>query len=159
MPTDRTEAGTLDPDEERRLAATLFNRVWDLLERTDRTVRDDDEMLHVAHASRHHWGAVGEPVHWGRGEWQVSRVYAVLGRTEPALHHARRYLQLVEEHELSPFDLGYAHEAIARAHRVAGRAADAARHLDLARAAAEKITDAEERELLVPDLDQLEPGE
>jgi len=148
----------LDPDDQRRLAAALFNQVWDLLERTDRTESDDDAMLHAAHASRHHWGVVGQPVHRARGEWQISRVYAVLGRPEPALHHGRRYLQLVREHQLAPFDLGYAHEAIARAHRVAGRAAEAARHLDLARAAAAQITDAEDRDLLVADLDDLSGG-
>jgi DNA-binding transcriptional MerR regulator len=152
-----TPTFTLDPDDERRLAGSLFNRVWDLLEKTDRDTTDDDAMLHAAHASRHHWGVVGEPVNWARGEWQVSRVYAVLGRPEPARHHGQRCLDLAEQHELSPFDHGYAHEAIARAHRLAGQAADAASHLDLARAAASKVTDAEERDLLLQDLDQLSP--
>ena len=149
-------AFTLDPDDERRLAATLFNGVWDLLEKPDRNAADDDAMLHAAHASRHHWGVVGEPVNWARGEWQISRVYAVLRRAEPALHHARRYLALVTAHELEPFDLGYAHEAHARAFMVAGRPADQAHHVEQARAAADKITDAEERELLVQDLAQLD---
>jgi DNA-binding transcriptional MerR regulator len=146
---------TLDPDDQRRLAATLFNHTWTLLERTDRGPREDDEMLHAAHASRHHWGVVGQPVHWARGEWQCSRVYAVLRRAEPALHHGRRCLALVEEHELGLFDLGCAHEAIARAYRVAGADQDAARHLELAYAAAGKLTDPEEGELLRSDLDGL----
>lgn len=146
----------LDPDDERRLAATLFNGVWELLEKPDRSDAEDDAMLHAAHASRHHWGVVGDPVNWARGEWQISRVYAVLRRAEPALHHARRYLALVTAHDLEPFDLGYAHEAHARAFMVAGRPADQAHHLEQARAAADKVTDAEERELLVQDLAQLE---
>ena len=145
----------LDPDDERRLAARLFNGVWDLLERESRSVGEDDAMLHGAHASRYHWGVVGQPVNWGRGEWQCARVYAVLGRAEPALHHGERYLALVEEHGLAPFDRGYAHEAIARAHQVAGRSAEQARHVALAHAAAEQITDEEERALLLPDLAQL----
>lgn len=145
----------LDPDDERRLAATLFNRVWDYLEKPDRARADDDAMLHAAHASRHHWGAVGGPVQWARGEWQISRVYSVLGRAEPALHHGQRCLDLVEEHGLEPFDLGYAHEALARGYRVADRPTDAARHLDMARAAAGKVADPEERELLVVDLSSL----
>ena len=66
---------TLDPDDERRLAATLFNHTWTLLEKGDRSVADDDEMIHSAHASRAHWGVVGTPVNFARGEWQVSRVY------------------------------------------------------------------------------------
>jgi DNA-binding transcriptional MerR regulator len=157
--TMAASAFTLDPDDERRLAATLFNGVWDLLERTDRTDREDDAMLHAAHASRHHWGVVGEPVNWARGEWQVSRVYAVLRRAEPALHHARRYLALVTDHHLEPFDLGYAHEAHARAFMIAGRPVDQAHHLQQARAAAEKIADHEERDLLLQDLAQLDGTE
>ncbi|GIH17382.1 hypothetical protein Raf01_55540 [Rugosimonospora africana] len=151
-----TTAFTLDPDDERRLAATLFNRVWELLERTGRGRDEDDEMLHAAHASRYHWGVVGEPVNRARGEWQVSRVYAVLGRAEPALHHGRRCLELVEEHGLSSFDLAYAHEAIARAHRVAGERDQTRRHVELARVATDKVTDPEERNLLDADLAQLD---
>lgn len=151
-----TSDPTLDPADERRLAAALFNRVWQLLERTDRDVLDDDRMVHAAHASRHHWGVVGEPVHWARGEWQISRVYAVLGRPEPALHHANRCLDLTTAHELSRFDLGYAHEALARAHALAGRDSEAAHHLGLARATLDQITDAEDRDLLAADLAQLD---
>src|SRR2546423_7955750 len=145
----------LDPDDERRLAATLFNHTWTLLERTDRSPRDDDEMLHSAHASRAHWGRVGEPVHWARGEWQCARVYAVLGRPEPALHHGRRCLALAEEYELSPFDVGIGHEAIARAHAVAGFPSQAAAELELGYAVLDKITDGEESELLKSDLDSV----
>jgi hypothetical protein len=146
---------TLDPDDERRLAATLFNHTWTLLERTDRSPRDDDEMLHSAHASRHHWGVVGGPVHQARGEWQCSRVYAVLRRPEPALHHARRCLALVEEYDLGPFDLGCGHEAMARAYRIAGSAEEVTRHLGLGYAAADGCTGEEERELLRADLDDV----
>ena|SRR5436305_8482863 len=146
---------TLDPDDERRLAATLFNHTWTLLERTDRGTAEDDEMVHAAHASRHHWGVVGEPVHWARGEWQVSRVYSVLRRPESALYHARRCLALAEEYDLGPFDVGCGHEALARAYQVAGGAEDVARHLGLGYAAADKLTDEEERELLRSDLDSV----
>jgi len=58
----------LDPADQRRLAGGLFNRVWELLEKPDRSVADDDDIVHTAHASRYHWGQVGEPVHWARGE-------------------------------------------------------------------------------------------
>ena len=77
----------LDAITERQVAVDLFNHVWTLLETPERTSMQDDEMLHAAHASRHHWGNVGKPVNLARGEWQCSRVYAVLGRPEPALWH------------------------------------------------------------------------
>jgi hypothetical protein len=146
---------TLDPDDERRLAATLFNHTWTLLERTDRGVMDDDEMIHTAHASARHWRVVGEPVQFARSEWLCSRVYAVLGRAEPALHHGRRCLALAEEHELGPFDVACGHEALARASRVAGATDDVRRHLDLGYAVLEKITDGEEREMMRADLDSV----
>ena len=50
----------------------------------------------------------------------MSRVYAVLGRAEPALHHARRSYDLCARHDLGGFDLAYAYEAMARATAVSG---------------------------------------
>lgn len=146
---------SLDPATERRLAARLFNRVLELLERTDRTAAEDDAVLHAAHASRHHWGQVGGPVHWARGEWQCSRVYAALGRAEPALYHGRRCLELAEEHGLGGFDRGCAHEAIARAAKLAGIDVHAAKHAALALAEAERLTDLEERDVLLSDIASL----
>jgi hypothetical protein len=143
---------TLDPGVERRLAARLFNRVWELMGQADRGVAEDDEMLHAAHASRYHWGRVGEPVNWARGDWQCSRVYAALGRAEPALHHGTRCLELAQQHELGDFDIGCAHEAIARAARLAGIDEQAAKHANLALAAAERLTDEEERHVLLGDI-------
>jgi hypothetical protein len=151
MPTQRF---TLDRITERRLAARLFNRVWELLD-ADRDEEADEEMLHAAHASRYHWGQVGEPVNWARGEWQCSRVYSTLDRAEPALHHARRCLQLAQEHDLGAFDIGAAHEAIARAAKAADLADHAALHAQLALAAAETLTDPEERRVLLADIASL----
>jgi len=145
----------LDPDDERRLAASLFNRTWELMEKPDRSVADDDEMIHATHASRHHWGVVGTPMNWARGEWQCARVYTVLGRAEPALHHAERCLTLAVDNDLGPFDVGCGHEAMARAYRVAGDPKKQAEHVALGDAEAEKISDAEDRKVLTDDLDDL----
>lgn len=83
---------TLDPATERHLAVALYDQVWTYLDRPDRSAADDLAMIHTAHASRHHWAAVGGPENLARGEWLCSRVYAVLGRDEPARHHAHRCL-------------------------------------------------------------------
>lgn len=150
--TTTTTPTPLDRATERQVAVDLFNHVWTLLETPDRTPMQDDEMLHAAHASRHHWGQVGEPVNLARGEWQCSRVYAVLGRAEPALWHARRCLAICEEHGIGDFDIAFAWEAIARASRVAGDEAAVAEALDRARSLAAAIGDPEDRELLEGDL-------
>ena len=138
--------------DERTLAASLFNGVWELLETADRTAADDDRMLHMAHASRYHWGQVGTAQHLARGEWQCSRVYAVLGRPEPALHHAHRVLEICEANGIADFDIAFAYEALARAHAIAGDAATARRMTERALAAVEGISEAEDRALVLDDL-------
>jgi hypothetical protein len=144
-------------DERRRLAVDLFNHVWTLLETEGRTPEQDDEMLHAAHASRYHWGAVGTDAHRARGEWQCARVYAVLGRAEPALHHARRCLALCEAggEGFEDWDVAAALEALARAHAVGGDDEAAKAAAERARAAAEAIADAADREVILADLPAL----
>ena len=97
----------LDLATRRALAVGLFNHVWTLLETTDRSAERDDEMLHAAHASRYHWGEVGEARNLAIGEWQCSRVYSVLERGEPALWHARRVLEICEREGIADFDLAF----------------------------------------------------
>jgi hypothetical protein len=146
-------AETLTPAAHRDLAASLFNHVWTLLETPDRTQAQDDEMLHAAHASRHHWGIAGTAVNLARGEWQVSRVYAVLGRAEPALHHARRCLELSRTAEgAADWDEPFAHEALARAYAVAGDADAARAEVEIALTLAVAIADAEDRAQLETEL-------
>ncbi|GIO93881.1 hypothetical protein [Paenibacillus lactis] len=45
-------------------AVTNFNAVWDLIEKADRSWEDDLQMIHMAHASRFHWGEIGTPLQW-----------------------------------------------------------------------------------------------
>jgi hypothetical protein len=146
------------PEEERQLAVDLFNRTWSLMEADGRTAEQEDELVHAAHASRNHWAAVGTPANLARGEWQLSRVYTVLGRAEPALHHARRCLAYCEANPgtLEDWDLPYAHEALARAHALAGEADEAGRHAAQARELAARVADAEDREHLEADLATLD---
>ena len=146
-------APELDLATRRALAVGLFNYTWTLLEDPDRTPEQDDEMLNAAHASRYHWGEVGEAVNLSRGEWQVARVYSVLGRAEPALYHARRCVEINEANDArEDWDLGSAYEAMARASAVAGD--NGARDEWKARAVAElaRIKDAEDRQVLEQDI-------
>jgi tetratricopeptide (TPR) repeat protein len=143
----------LDAATERRLAVELFNRAWELLALPERTAEQDDELVHAAHASRFHWIAAGTAINAARGEWQCSRVYASLGRAEPALHHARRCLALAEAApDAEDWDVPFAYEALARAHAVAGHAEEASRRLAQAREALPLLADPEDREQLANDL-------
>jgi hypothetical protein len=145
-------ADPVTQDQSRRLAADLFNQVWTLMERGDRSREDDDRMLHAAHTSRYLWGEVGAPLNRARGEWQLSRVYCLLGRAEPAAHHAGRCLDQCSENGIGGFDLAYAHEAMARAQAVAGDLPAAAASRRAAEEAAASIDDPEDRALLDADL-------
>jgi DNA-binding transcriptional MerR regulator len=140
--------------DHRRLGVDLFNKTWTLIEKDDRTVEDDDELIHCAHASAYHWLHVGTQANRARSEWQCSRMYTVLGRAEPALHHARRCLEICEAspEALEDWDLPFAHEALARAHAVAGETDEARRHLERARELAAAVRDEDERGLLEADL-------
>jgi len=149
----------LTADDERRIGIALFNATWTLMEKESRTRDEDDAMVHMAHASRHHWAASGaDAAHLARGEWQCSRVYAVLGRSEPCLHHAQRVLDLCRENGIGDFDLAFAYEALARGHALAGDAEQARAYTEEALAAAADITEEDDRELLLSDLETI-PGQ
>lgn len=142
----------LDPATRRALVVGLFNHVWTLLERPERTTAEDDEMIHAAHASRYHWGEVGEPENLAIGEWQCSRVYATLARGEPALHHARRCLQITQDHDLGGWKLASAYEAMARASAVAGDRSAAGEWKSKAKRALDDVVEREDREIVEQDI-------
>ena len=152
-PVMGTTSEALDPETHRQLGADYFNKTWTLMEKPDRTREDDDEMLHCTHASAYHWLLVGTPANRSRSEWQCSRVYTILGRVEPALHHARRCLEIVEANpsEMEDWDLPTAYEAMARAHMIAGEVEATRRYAELGRAAMAKIADDDDRAVLEAD--------
>lgn len=150
------ESAGIDADQHRALAVGLFNHVWELLSTPDRTPAMDAQMVHAAHASRFHWSQVGGPEQMAVGDWQCSRVYAVLGRSEPALHHARASLAICEEAGLGDWVLAAAYEALARASAVAGDDAGKAQSLAMARKAVAAIADPEDREVIEADLAAIE---
>ena len=158
--TAKSPPGTGTVTDERMLGAQLFNQTWRLMEQENRTRDDDDRMIHTAHASRYHWGqaASATPAHMARGEWQVSRVYCVLGRAEPALHHARRVLDICLENGIGDWDLAFAYEAMARASAVAGDMDAARGYTDKALAAVEDVDEDEDRDLVLSDLETI-PGQ
>ena len=140
-------------DEQRALGAELFNRTYALMESADRTPDEDTEMLHSAHASAYHWAQVGTAANRSRSEWQCSRVYAVLGWVEPALHHARRCHEIVQAFpdEMKDWDLPAAYEALARAHMVAGDVAETQKWAELGRVATAQIADDHDRAVIEAD--------
>jgi hypothetical protein len=144
---------------DRQLAIGLYNFTWTLLEKPDRSAEETDLMIHGAHASRYHWEMVGVAVNRSRGEWLCARVYAVLGRGEPALWHAQRCLAIVDAggEGFEDWDRASALEAVARAYAVAGDRAESERYRALAAAELPGIADVEDREVIEKDLASI-PG-
>ncbi|WP_223700640.1 hypothetical protein [Sutcliffiella deserti] len=136
----------------RNQAIQLFNQVWDLLEKEDRTEEEDFLMIHKAHASRYHWTEIGEPVNFSRGEWQISRVYAVIGRAESSLVHAKRNLSICLEHKIEDFDLAFAYEAMARAYSLLSQYDLKEEYLQMAKEAASHIIKDGDRKLILENL-------
>lgn len=152
MPEDR---GGKDKstDDDRRLAVDLFNETWGLLDADGRTHEQDERMVNGAHESRYHWErAGGGPEQLVVGDWQISRVYSVLGRVEPALHHAREALTRAMEHDVPTWVLASAHEGMARASGVAGDREAARDHIAESLRLANTVEDAEDRQVVLDDL-------
>lgn len=148
----------MDFTTHKKMAMDLFNLTWDLIEKKDRTESDDEEMLYAANASRYHWSVVGTPLNFARGEWQISRVYAILGRSEPALHHAKKSLRLCTDHQLGDFDLGFAYEAMARAYNIAGNSDEQESFLSLALQTAGKVEKEDNRNWLLKNINSVNTG-
>jgi hypothetical protein len=147
--------GTGDTLDHRAIGIQLFNRTWALMDKQDRSVEENDAMLHMAHASAHHWRAEGSGAtahNLARSEWQVSRVYTVLRRAEPAGYHARRCLEICQANGIGDWDLAFAYEALARAASTAGDLAAANSWAEHARQAAEDIAEDEDRDAVLADL-------
>jgi hypothetical protein len=141
--------------DERKLAVQLFNGTWALLEKESRTPEEDDRMVHMAHASRFHWDNVGDDQNRAIGEWQVARVYCVLGHGESALFHARRCLEYASRPGIEDWVPASAYEGLARAQAVAGDTESARDSRDTALALLDKIADPEDRNAVAGDIDTL----
>ncbi len=150
MKTDPMAA--IDPAAHRACGVSLFNYTWTLLDKADRTPEETDEMVRAAYASRWHWGVVGEPINFARGEWQISRCCAEAGLPEAAMHHARLYLTACERDDYGPFDLAFAHEGMARALRAAGQSEQADTHIATAREVGAAIEQDDDRAWLETNL-------
>lgn len=129
-----------------------FNQAWNLIDQQNRTPEDERLMVALSQASIFHWLQRSDCTNQNLsiGYWQASRIQAILGNPAEALRNA--VVCLSYSPSLPPFYTGYAHEALARGHRLSGDHQQMQEHLDRATELAGRITDASERELLLADL-------
>jgi hypothetical protein len=139
----------------RYFAAHCFNRAWDLIEKQVRTPEDDRLMVALNQASVYHWLQRSDcgNKQLSIGFWQASRIQSVLGNAVEARRQAEVCLSYSSE--LEPFYLAYAHEALARAARIAGDLKLAHFHRAEATKLAGDITKKDDRDLLLKDLESI----
>jgi hypothetical protein len=128
------------------LAKTLFHETCDLIEKKNRTDAQTIAMLHKAHTSCYLWREECSLVNNARGEWQVSRVYSILGEGQLALLHGAYSLALCLKNGIGGIDLAFGYEAVARAYKALGDEALAYEHKQLGLSAYEAIADGEDRD-------------
>lgn len=140
----------------RLFSSELFNSTWSLLDMKTRTPDEDAMMINMAHASLYHWKMCGNAENEYIGEWQVSRVYAVLNMPESSLYHAKRSLDICVKNSFTGFNLAYSYEAIARACMLKKNSEEMKMYLDLAKKESESIKDEESLKMLIDDLNTIQ---
>ncbi|MEO2075358.1 MAG: hypothetical protein ABGX20_08150 [Bacillus sp. (in: firmicutes)] len=138
----------------KHLAVNSFNAVWDLLDLPQRTKEEEEKMIHLAHTSFWHWTQVEEHTakNLSIGYWQLSRVYSTAGLGERAVYYGNQCLEVSLEHNIEPFYIGYAYEALCRAYALLGQTDASKEAYSTALIYVEQIVDENSKEMLVKDL-------
>ena len=139
-------------------SADCFNKTWDYIDLPERTADQEEEMLRLTLASHWHWTQRKdyEPTNASIANWQVSRVFALLGQADNARRFALRCLEAIENTDVPPFYTGYAYEALARAEAAAGDEVSMREYIDKARGAAGSVDDEKSKQMLLSDLDTIQ---
>lgn len=148
----------MDGKEHRKLGVEYFNKTWDFIDIPERTHEQDMLMIHYAHASRFHWEHAEDvtDLNRGRGEWQISRVYNLLGMGESALLHGKEYLRLCEKNGYADWDITFAYETIAYAYKVIGDHQKMKLYLELGYKALEHVEKKGDYDYCKSELDKIE---
>ena len=129
----------------RKTAKKCFNEAWNYLDKKSRDAQEERQMLHLAHASRYHWGLAGTHTNQAVSDWQISRIYATLNQANLALQFARSCLETCEKNALSD-TVHTAYEGMARAHAIGGDYKSAREYIAKAREQLARLTGLDEED-------------
>ena len=141
----------------RYFAVECFNQAWELIDKSNRTPEEDEQMLRLSLASHYHWtqrddySATSKSIAY----WQTSRICALLGQGEAARRYGQLCLEASQEQGVAPFYLGYAYETLARAESILGNREKMEAYLSEAHKAAEQVSEPDDRKVLLDDLDTI----
>ena len=138
-------------------SAECFNRAWDLIEKKNRSAKDDATMLSLTMASLWHWTQREDCTaeNLSVAYWQISRVFALLHQPDNARNYGEMCLEVSRDPSLPPYCLGYAFEALARAAMLAVDQPKMQEYIHEAKAISEKMKDPEARKMLLTDLETI----
>ena len=144
----------------KKIAVQSNNGIWPALDKEDPTEEELEEAMHMAHTARYHWSKVGTTVNAVRAEYMLARIYAHMKRSEPALFHANRGLELAKEAEKTDdnwkdWDMPFIYEALARAHAAAGNKSECGKFKKLAQKATDAVEGKEDKEVCQGELDKV----
>lgn len=131
------------------------NGIFLLLEKSDRTDEETEEMIAMAYASTLHWGKFSKCTiaNKARGENMIATALAYAGRKEAAKHHAERDYAIVMQNktEVADFDISYALMAKARSLALNGELQKSKEFYDECVKSIEEIKDPEDKKIVKSD--------
>jgi len=145
MPTD---LATEEFERSHRWHAIECNNLaWRLSDLPVRSIVEDEEMLHAAHASAFHWGVAGTELHQARARMLLGHVYAALGLGQAALQYAQQSYDYLVAYEPPDWEIAFAHAILAHAAFAAGEGELHREHYARAQELGQAIADPEDREI------------
>jgi hypothetical protein len=128
------------PQDHRPLAVACNNMAWTLHEiGAQRSVEQTEAMLRLAKASREHWSRAGGWLEIERAEYALALTHLSAGLHDDAWRHAGQCLAVCLHHAAPPYELVYAHEAMALVHQARREAGELAHHAQSLQSAFERM--------------------
>ena len=123
------------------LGIACHNMAWVLHDRgCSRSADETATMLELAAGSKMHWAKAGTWLEVERGNYDLARCNLAAGLLDPALHFASLCLAGCTQNDAPPYEIFFAHEALALVQHARGGLADCARNIAAATAAFSELT-------------------
>ncbi|HSO26996.1 MAG TPA: hypothetical protein VLS48_02935 [Anaerolineales bacterium] len=141
----------------RRFSVDYFNAAWELMERELRSNQENEQMLFLSIASHWHWmqRTDYDATKASIGYWLTSRIYCLLNQPLNARDFGRRALAAAQQDGVEVIYRAYAFETLAHAAALMQDVIGMMAYLRHARRAADEITDQEEKQRLLLDLESI----
>jgi hypothetical protein len=138
-------------------SAECFNRAMKLVEKEDRTLEENEEMIQLSLTSAWHWSQREDQssTKISISLWQISRAYSILGETENARKYGQLCLNVSMRDEVRSFHLAYAYESLARAEGIAGNREKMLDYVRKSRETIERVVTDEEKKMIGDDLESI----